>query len=54
MVLLGVLVHIKGGNWLPAVNKYDLNDHDYGYAGNGGVINSVGNDATIIKILRRI
>ena len=26
-------VHIKGGNWLSWVSKYDINDYDYGLAG---------------------
>ena len=29
-------VHILGGGWLPAVKKYDLNDEEYGFAGELG------------------
>lgn len=34
-------VHIKGGNWLPWVNGYNINDFNNGYAGNGKVIDAV-------------
>ena len=34
-------VHIKGGNWLPYVTGYDINDSINGYAGNGSVIDAV-------------
>ena len=33
--------HIKGGNWLPAVTGYDINDYINGYAGNGQVIDAI-------------
>ena len=34
-------VHIKGGNWLPWVSGYDINDYWNGYAGNGSVIDAI-------------
>lgn len=34
-------VHIKGGNWLPYVTGYNINDHINGYAGNGKVIDAI-------------
>ena len=34
-------VHIKGGNWLPYVTGYDINNTSTGYAGNGKVIDAV-------------
>lgn len=34
-------VHIKGGNWLPYVTGYDINDISNGYAGNGKIIDAV-------------
>ena len=34
-------VHVKGGNWLPYVTGYDINDISNGYAGNGKVIDAV-------------
>lgn len=34
-------VHIKGGNWLPYVTGYNINDSKNGYAGNGKVIDAV-------------
>lgn len=34
-------VHIKGGNWLPFVNGYNVNDFNNGYAGNGQIIDAV-------------
>ena len=34
-------VHVKGGNWLPYVTGYDINDTSNGYAGNGKVIDAV-------------
>ena len=34
-------VHVKGGNWLPYVNGYDINDSINGYAGNGKVIDAI-------------
>lgn len=34
-------IHIKGGNWLPYVTGYDINDTSDGYAGNGKVIDAV-------------
>ena len=34
-------VHIKGGNWLPWVNGYDIKDYKNGYAGNGKEIDAI-------------
>lgn len=34
-------VHIKGGNWLPWVNGYDIKDFNNGYAGNGLIIDAI-------------
>ena len=34
-------VHVKGGNWLPYVTGYDINNSSTGYAGNGKVIDAV-------------
>ena len=34
-------VHVKGGNWLPYVTGYDVNDSKNGYAGNGKLIDAV-------------
>lgn len=34
-------VHIKGGNWLPWVTGYNINDFNNGYAGNGQVIDAI-------------
>lgn len=34
-------VHIKGGDWLPYVTGYNVNDHSNGYAGNGKVIDAI-------------
>lgn len=34
-------VHVKGGNWLPWVSGYDINDYNNGYAGNGKVIDAI-------------
>ena len=34
-------VHIKGGQWLPYVNGYNINDSKNGYAGNGKVIDAI-------------
>lgn len=33
--------HVKGGNWLPWVSGYDINDYNNGYAGNGKVIDAI-------------
>lgn len=34
-------VHIKGGDWLPYVTGYNINDYNNGYAGNGEVIDAI-------------
>ena len=34
-------VHIKGGKWLNWITKYDINDYNYGYAGNGKSIDAI-------------
>lgn len=34
-------VHIKGGQWLPYVTGFNLNDYNNGYAGNGKVIDAI-------------
>lgn len=34
-------VHVKGGNWLPYVTGYDINNRSTGYAGNSKVIDAV-------------
>lgn len=34
-------VHVKGGNWLPYVTGYDINESKNGYAGNGKPIDAV-------------
>ena len=34
-------VHVKGGNWLPYVTGYDINDIANGYAGNDKAIDAV-------------
>lgn len=34
-------VHVKGGNWLPYVTGYDINNSSTGYAGNGKLIDAV-------------
>jgi hypothetical protein len=34
-------VHVKGGNWLGWITKYDLNDFDYGYAGDNRPIDAI-------------
>lgn len=34
-------VHTKGGNWLPYVTGYNINDVINGYAGNGNIIDCV-------------
>lgn len=34
-------VHIKGGDWLPYVNGYNINDYINGFAGNGQVIDAI-------------
>lgn len=34
-------VHVKGGNWLPYVTGYNINDKSNGYAGNGKIIDAI-------------
>lgn len=34
-------VHVKGGEWLPYVTGYNINDHKNGYAGNSKVIDAI-------------
>lgn len=34
-------VHVKGGDWLPWVTGYNINDHDNGYAGTGKPIDAI-------------
>lgn len=34
-------VHIKGGNWLPWVTGYNINEHNNGYAGIGKEIDAI-------------
>lgn len=34
-------VHVKGGNWLPYVTGYNINDFNNGFAGNGRVIDAI-------------
>lgn len=34
-------VHVKGGNWLPYVTGYDINESKNGYAGNGKPIDAI-------------
>ena len=34
-------VHVKGGNWLPYVTGYNINDYSNGYAGNGRPIDAI-------------
>ena len=34
-------VHVKGGNWLPYVTGYDINNISNGYAGNDKIIDAV-------------
>lgn len=34
-------VHIKGGNWLPYVTGYDVNNFENGYAGDGRIVDAV-------------
>lgn len=34
-------VHVKGGDWLPAVTGYNINDYNNGYAGNGEQIDAI-------------
>ena len=34
-------VHVKGGNWLGWITKYDLNDYHNGYAGNNQPIDAI-------------
>lgn len=34
-------VHVKGGDWLPPVTGYNINDFNNGYAGDGRVIDCV-------------
>lgn len=34
-------VHVKGGNWLPFVTGYNINDFNNGFAGNGRVIDAI-------------
>lgn len=34
-------VHVNGGNWLPYVTQYNINDIINGYAGNGRVIDAI-------------
>ena len=34
-------VHVKGGNWLGWITKYDLDDYHFGYAGNDKPIDAV-------------
>lgn len=34
-------VHVKGGNWLGWITKYDINDYHYGYAGNNKPIDAI-------------
>ena len=34
-------VHIKGGDWLPYVTGYDIDDYNNGYAGNGKPIDAI-------------
>lgn len=34
-------VHVKGGQWLPYVTGFNLNDYANGYAGNGKVIDAI-------------
>ena len=34
-------VHIKGGDWLPYVTGYNINDYHNGYAGNGKPIDAI-------------
>jgi len=34
-------VHVKGGNWLPYVNGYDVNNAKNGYAGNNKPIDAI-------------
>lgn len=33
--------HVKGGKWLGWITKYDINDYNYGYAGNGKSIDAI-------------
>ena len=34
-------VHVKGGKWLGWITKYDINDYNYGYAGNNKPIDAI-------------
>lgn len=34
-------VHVKGGNWLPWITGYNINDYNNGYAGNGKEIDAI-------------
>ena len=34
-------VHVKGGNWLPYVTGYDVNNFENGYAGDGRIVDAV-------------
>ena len=34
-------VHNLGGNWLPEVSEYNINDYENGYAGNGKIIDAI-------------
>ena len=34
-------VHVRGGNWLPYVTGYDINNSSTGYAGNSKIIDAV-------------
>ena len=34
-------IHIKGGKWLGWITKYDINDFNYGYAGNNKPIDAI-------------
>ena len=34
-------VHVKGGKWLGWITKYDINDFNYGYAGNNKPIDAI-------------
>ena len=33
--------HVKGGKWLGWITKYDINDFNYGYAGNNKPIDAI-------------
>ena len=38
VVLCALLIQIKNDRWYPAVNGYDISDHNNGYAGDSGAI----------------